>query len=85
MNVSLTKELQKFVQDKVKSGLYRSSSEVIRDCVRRFKREEAQLTALRQEIDLGLQDIEEGRVVSDIEVFNDLRRRVGKVTVKKGK
>lgn len=62
MNVSLTKELEKFVQDKVKSGLYRSSSEVIRDCVRRFKQDDAQLTALRREIDVGLKDIEEGRV-----------------------
>lgn len=85
MNVSLTKELQKFVQAKVKSGLYRSSSEVIRDCVRRFKQDEAQLSALRREIDLGLKDIEEGRVVSGKEVFADLRRRVDQDDSKKSK
>lgn len=85
MNISLTKELQKFVQAKVSSGLYRSASEVIRDCVRRFKRDEAQLTALRREIDLGLEDIEEGRVVSGEEVFTELRRRVNQGSAKKRK
>ncbi len=85
MNVSLTKELQKFVHDKVKSGLYRSSSEVVRDCVRRFKQEEAQLAALRREIDIGLKDIEEGRVVSGEDVFEGLRRQVGHKISKKRK
>jgi antitoxin ParD1/3/4 len=34
MNVSLTPELEKLVQEKVKSGLYHSASEVIRDALR---------------------------------------------------
>lgn len=37
MNVSLTPELEKFVQDKVKSGDYHSASEVIRDGLRGLK------------------------------------------------
>ncbi len=31
MNVSLTPELEKFVDEKVKSGLYNSASEVVRE------------------------------------------------------
>ena len=31
MNISLTPELEHFVQDKVKSGMYTSASEVIRE------------------------------------------------------
>jgi len=34
MNVSLTPELQRFVTDKVESGLYNSASEVIRQALR---------------------------------------------------
>lgn len=34
MNVSLTPELEKFVQGKVESGLYHSASEVIREGLR---------------------------------------------------
>jgi len=35
MNVSLTKELEKMVDEKVSSGLYNNASEVIRDALRR--------------------------------------------------
>ncbi|MBD3560548.1 type II toxin-antitoxin system ParD family antitoxin, partial [Planktothrix sp. FACHB-1355] len=34
MNVSLTPELEKFVQEKVKSGRYLSASEVVREALR---------------------------------------------------
>jgi antitoxin ParD1/3/4 len=34
LNVSLTPELEKFVNQKVKSGMYHSASEVIRDGLR---------------------------------------------------
>ena len=34
MNISLTPTLEKFVQDKVASGLYNSVSEVIREALR---------------------------------------------------
>ena len=40
MNVSLTEELHKIVQDKVNSGLYSNASEVIRDAIRKLEREE---------------------------------------------
>jgi antitoxin ParD1/3/4 len=35
MNVSLTKELEKVVEEKVSSGLYNNASEVVRDALRR--------------------------------------------------
>ena len=34
MNISLTPTLEKFVQDKVASGLYNSVSEVVREALR---------------------------------------------------
>ena len=37
MNVSLTPELEKFVDDKVESGLYNNASEVIREGLRLLK------------------------------------------------
>ena len=37
MNVSLTPQLEKFVNDKVKSGMYYSASEVIREGLRLLK------------------------------------------------
>ena len=35
MQVTLTKDLEKFIEEKVKSGLYNNASEVVRDALRR--------------------------------------------------
>lgn len=45
MNISLTPELEKLVQDKVASGLYTSASEAIREALRLLRERD-----LRQEI-----------------------------------
>lgn len=45
MNVSLTEELHKIVQEKVNSGLYSNASEVIRDAIRKLEREEKKESA----------------------------------------
>ena len=56
-NVNLTKELDRFVLKKVKSGRYDNASEVVRAALRTLEREErqyeAKLTALRAAIDEG--------------------------------
>ncbi len=57
MNVSLTPELEKFVTDRVKSGLYHSSSEVVREALRLLKEQdllkEIRLAELKSEIQPG--------------------------------
>ena len=35
MNISLTRELEKVIDEKVSSGLYNNASEVVRDAIRR--------------------------------------------------
>ena len=58
MNVSLTPDLEQYVQAKVSSGLYYSASEVIREGLRLLReREQLQqirLQELRQDIQAGL-------------------------------
>jgi antitoxin ParD1/3/4 len=58
MNVSLTPELEQYVQDKVSSGAYYSASEVIREGLRllqeRDRLQEARLHQLRQEVQVGM-------------------------------
>lgn len=57
MNISLTPTLEKFVQDKVASGLYNSVSEVIREALRLL----ASKDSISQERIAQLnRDIEEG-------------------------
>lgn len=58
MNVSLTPDLEKYVQDKVDTGRYRSSSEVVREALRLLEekdQERAQrLVWLKAEIQRGI-------------------------------
>ncbi len=65
MNISLTPALEKFVNDKVASGLYNSVSEVIREAIRLLISKEG----ISQEDLIRLnRDIEEG--LNDTTVFN---------------
>jgi antitoxin ParD1/3/4 len=58
MNVSLTPELEQFIQKKVDTGLYYSASEVVREGLRllqeRDQLQQFRLQELRQEIQAGL-------------------------------
>jgi len=56
MNVSLTPELEKLVNEKVKSGMYKSASEVMREALRALQRDE-----LRRDILLGVEQIRNGQ------------------------
>lgn len=82
MNVSLTPELEAFVQEQVKSGAYVSASEVVRDGLRLLARAEEmrrlELDRLRADIRQGLEELERGEGVEGAEAFKELRRRAGK-------
>lgn len=88
MNVSLTPELENFVDLKVKSGRYSSASEVVREGLRllhqRDEIREAKLEALRSEIQKGIDDLEAGRVRDGSEVMADFKRRLLKMKRKNG-
>lgn len=59
MNVSLTPELERLVQRKVKSGEYQTASEVVREGLRLIK-ERDKLNWLRAGIQKGIDDYERG-------------------------
>lgn len=80
MNVSLTSKLEELVNKKVASGRYNSASEVIREALRlleeRDQLREMRLGALHEEIELGLKDLEEGRVhVFDAKFLEEIKQR----------
>ena len=64
MNVSLTPELEKWVQSKVETGLYSSSSEVVREALRTQYQFEGQklekLSSLRADLQLGVEQLKSG-------------------------
>ncbi len=53
MNISLTKDLEKLIEKKVKSGLYQNPSDVVRDALRHLE-ENSEPEWLKQKIEEGL-------------------------------
>lgn len=66
MNVSLTPELEQYVNGKVQSGMYHTASEVIREGLRLLKEREElhqqKLADLRREIQIGIDQAVRGQV-----------------------
>lgn len=65
MNISLTPEMDKWVVQKVKSGMYKSSSELIREGLRllqaREEQRESMVEDLRSELLVGLKQLDVGK------------------------
>lgn len=84
MNVSLTRELEQLVNEKVKTGLYHTASEVIRDALRlleeRDRLHQVRLSELRKEVHKGLDQLDrgEGRPFDPAATKRRLREEVGK-------
>jgi antitoxin ParD1/3/4 len=84
MNVSLTPELEKFVVNEVRSGLYQTASEVVRAGLRRLKEErEARLRRLPATMDelearlvQSLESLDTGKGLNGEAVFRRLRKRI---------
>jgi len=75
MNTNLPKDLERFVQAKVRSGRFTSSDEAITEAVRLLQqREEAQETRVLEGIRQGLEDMRARRGRPAEEVFEDIRR-----------
>lgn len=76
MNVSLTPELEDFIQERVKSGRYHSASEVVREALRLLEdRDEVRrlrLDEMRKKIAAGLASLDRGGALPGEKVFDEL-------------
>jgi len=64
MNISLTPQLEELVQKKVKSGLYTSASEVVREALRLLEEydrlRETRIDELRAKVLAGVEQLDRG-------------------------
>src|SRR5882762_1862147 len=78
MNVSLTPQLEKFVNTKVKSGRYNSASEVVREALRLLEEHDRfrvqRLAEFRIAMDGRLASLDRGEGVDGAEFFETLER-----------
>jgi antitoxin ParD1/3/4 len=90
MNVSLTKELEKLVNDKVQSGFYHTASEVIREGLRlleeRDRLYQLRLKELRADVKKGVDQLDrgEGRPLNGAALKERLRREMGSSKARRG-
>ena len=79
MNVSLTPELEKFVNDRVETGRYNSASEVVREALRLLEERDlartAQLAGFNQELGRRLDKLDRGQHVEPGEARARLQRK----------
>lgn len=76
MTITLTAELEELVNEKIKSGAYKSADEVVMASLRLLKAREESVEALRREIMRGVEDIREGRFTelrtdAELDAFSD--------------
>ncbi|MGB2717230.1 MAG: type II toxin-antitoxin system ParD family antitoxin [Vicinamibacterales bacterium] len=76
MNVSLTPELERFVQGKVESGLYNNASEVVREGLRLLKEHDEIRARWREQIERGWIQAQAGQVVDGPRAMAEIKSRL---------
>ena len=80
VNISLTPELDRFLQGRVKSGRYQTTSEVVREALRLLERQETErdeaFKQLKAKLKRGAGQAERGELLDGGEVFEELRELI---------
>lgn len=76
MNVSLTPELERFVQAKVRSGLYNNASEVVREGLRLLKESDEVRFRWRERIERGWWQAQAGQLVDGPRTLAEIKGRL---------
>lgn len=79
MNVSLTPELEKYIQAKVETGRYTSASEVVREALRLLEQKEQEreraLKDFQAELDRRIDSLDRGEGIDGEKFFSELKKR----------
>jgi antitoxin ParD1/3/4 len=88
MNVNLGAVFDKFIAEQLKSGMYLSQSEVVREGLRLLKEREElkklRVAELRREIAIGSEQADRNEFVDGDEAFAEIRRRTAERKRAKG-
>ncbi len=75
IHVSLPEALKRHVEGCVEAGEYASPSDYVRALIRKDRDRQVELSALRAELQLGVDQLERGDGLPSDEVFSRLRTR----------
>ncbi|MCB2184690.1 MAG: type II toxin-antitoxin system ParD family antitoxin [Desulfobulbaceae bacterium] len=84
MNISLTPEMDEWIANKIKTGMYKSSSELIREGLRllqaRDEQRQKMVEDLRTELLVGIKQLDAGKVKKfDTKALNKIKRDARKM------
>ena len=83
MNISLTSELEKLIQEQVKKGKYSSASEMVGEALRllweRDRIKEKRLADLKEKIRVGIEAADRGELVDGEEVFDEIEEDICRI------
>lgn len=77
MNVHLTPELKKLVEEEVSAGRYASASEVVREGLRLLLEERRWRDEVREKLAEGMAQARAGRLVDGEAAIGRLKKRIG--------
>ena len=79
MQISLPSDLVQLVDERLQNGHYPSQEEVIREALRLLKQrdelESSHLEQLRQDVQVGLEQLKRGEGIPAQQVYDELRQR----------
>ena len=80
VNISITPELDVFLQGRVQSGRYQTTSEVVREALRLLERHERErdeaFLQLKAKLQRGADEADRGELLDGDEVFDELREMI---------
>jgi antitoxin ParD1/3/4 len=80
VNISITPELDAFLQSRVQSGRYQTTSEVVREALRLLERQEMErdeaFQQLKAKLERGAAQADAGQLLDGDEVFDELRQLI---------
>jgi antitoxin ParD1/3/4 len=83
MNISLTPELERYINAKVNSGMYTSASEVVRESLRLLHMYEdlknQRIQQLNFAIDVGLSQLNVSKKISAKDSYNKMKEKIDKI------
>ncbi len=82
MTVTLTPDQEQFIAEQIKSGHYHSADDVIAQCLGMLRAQEefirTNAAELREQVAVGLKQIQHGETVDGPTALRELRNRLGK-------
>jgi antitoxin ParD1/3/4 len=89
VNISITPELDTFLESRVASGRYQTTSEVVREALRLLQRQEMErdeaFLQLKAKLQRGADEAERGELSDGDEVFEELREMIEERRLAKAK